>query len=151
MHWSGLSRPLAALLAAWIAVVMAEPAALHRCAMHAGATSATGAARSAPHAAPHAAHAPVAASGAQGVGHQHDAPESASPDDASAPDGRAACTCLGHCSGTAPLVLGPLAPDLRASLVSALPRPYRATHEYLAAWIDFVLPFATAPPVALEA
>jgi hypothetical protein len=48
-------------------------------------------------------------------------------------------------------VLGSLAPDLRVSLVSALPRPFRPTHEYLAAWVDFVLPFATAPPVALAA
>jgi len=144
---------LAALLTAWFAVLVAEPAALHACAMHAGATGSAShtASHAASHAASHTAHAPVATSGAPGIGHQHHAPESAAAGDASAPEGSAACTCLGHCSGTAPLVLGSLAPDLRVPLVSALPRPARPTHQFLAAWVAFVLPFATAPPVALAA
>jgi len=140
---------LPALLAAWIAVLLAEPAALHACAMHSGAMHARGAGAAA-HGASHAAHAPAAAAGSHDADHRTHAAEEALTPGTSAPDGRAACTCLGHCSSTTPLVLGALAPDL-ASLLPTLLHPGRLAHEYVAAWVDFVLPFATAPPLVLAA
>jgi hypothetical protein len=126
---------------------MAEPAALHACAMHAGVMHAG--AGSVVHGASHAAHAPDTA-GADDAHHRNRTAEDAPGPGTSAPDGRVTCTCLGHCSSTTPLVLGALAPDL-ASLLPTLLNPGRAAHEYVAAWVDFVLPFATAPPLVLAA
>ncbi|MBL0940585.1 MAG: hypothetical protein IBJ03_16940 [Gemmatimonadaceae bacterium] len=62
------------------------------------------------------------------------------------------CHCLGHCCPFS-------APDLPDADIFALTnirrlsttQPGRAAHAVMASWVDFVLPFSTAPPVVIEA
>lgn len=135
-------RIVAACLAAWFAVASADLPALHACGMHVGGTVMIGTAAAADVGTAHAdmpgtmahataGHAPRHAHGpAHGLTHAGHL-----------------CTCLGACCGAsaatrpglATLVLQPAVPTPRVA-------PGRPSHEYVAAWVDFVLPFATAPP-----
>lgn len=130
-------RALSACLTVWFALVMVEPSPLHSCPMHSGG-----------HAAIDAATATSAAGhGAHGVAAEHSAGR-AVPETPAQPRGHV-CTCLGDCSGS----VAARAPEAHTALVS-LTRPTRVTpgrpqHEYVAAWVDFVLPFATAPPATV--
>ena len=139
-------RALSAVLALWFALIMVEPAALHACPTHSGGHAA------APRAdgAPQASHAGSHAGSHVGAGHAVHAAD-APPAPRHAPSGDHACTCLGDCAGgTAARV--PTGPVARLALVTPTQvAPGRPQHEYVAAWGDFVLPFATAPPVALAA
>ena len=57
------------------------------------------------------------------------------------------CTCLGACcAAVAVLPSGPAAISVVSVGRAAVVFTGRPEHEYVAAWVDFVLPFATAPP-----
>jgi hypothetical protein len=92
----------------------------------------------------------MATGGGSAMTHHHGA-HAAPPSDRSPADaGQHACTCLGHCCGAAPAVEPP-AVAVRPALSQAVApgrTPGRPQHEYVAAWVDFVLPFSTAPPRA---
>ena len=61
------------------------------------------------------------------------------------------CTCDGACCApiAAPAAVDPVVLTLGAHARPVVPTAARSDGEYVAAWVDFVLPFATAPPVAL--
>ncbi|MEQ1692498.1 MAG: hypothetical protein ABMA00_14510 [Gemmatimonas sp.] len=131
------SRVLNALAAlVWCGVVAARPVAAP-CPMGGHGTAHSAPAVSNSHAT-HAAH---------GVptGTSHHTP---APSDSSTP--LHSCDCLAHCCASA---LAPT-PSLSAILAfpaidSEAPSPVAQTH-YIAAWTDFVLPFAAAPPVSVR-
>lgn len=57
------------------------------------------------------------------------------------------CTCLGACCTAVAVLPTPPTPVTLAMVEEAVLIPTgRPDHEYVAAWVDFVLPFATAPP-----
>jgi hypothetical protein len=123
-------RALSAVLAVWFALVTVEPAALHACPMHSGGHAGA------------RAHADSEGQQADHAGHQ----AVAGAPDSQAPSSGHSCTCLGDCSGT----LVARVPEGHVALVALLAPPKvapgRPQHEFVAAWVDFVLPFATAPP-----
>lgn len=126
-------RGLSALLAVWFALVVAEPAALHACPMHSAAEPSTSSADASQ--AAHGGHAGHAAPSADRQAGDHRPADDAH-----------VCTCLGDCSGTvvASVPTATTAPVVPVRLTAVtLGRPQ---HEFVAAWADFVLPFATAPP-----
>ena len=124
MRHTWIARSFAALFAVWFAVSLAEPAALHACAMHGGGAVAGHHHAAGPHAS--AAH-------DQGQPGTHGAPKH--------------CTCLGSCTTSAGSAIVPSAdanigtvatysaivalPAFRARIVTAPP---------------FFLPFANGPP-----
>jgi hypothetical protein len=126
MRRSFWHRALAALMAGWLAIVMAEPAVLHACPMHGGA---------------HAA-----AQGGEGsamamhgvAGHSSDAP----------PPARGhQCTCLGQCCApvgvAAPAALVALGPALERAAARDAGLP---DFEYVPVAAAHVLPFPNGPP-----
>ena len=131
MRRSSWHRALSALLAVWFGVFVAEPAWLHACPVHSPAGAGG-----------HAAHAPtghhppahhharaghhVPASGGEGAPHQ--------------------CTCPGACCAVSPQALPAVALHAALAVTVAAADRGRPEHEYVAAWVDFVLPFAHAPP-----
>ena len=129
MQRSPATRVLAAVFAPWFAIVMAEPAALHQCAMHAG----------------HAVHVAAPAMGhAHGMqAHGDDTPAHAPGEDSAA----RYCTCLGGCCAAAPVAV-PVASELSRipSQVRAVPRPH-PVEEVVSAAAEHLLPFANGPPV----
>jgi hypothetical protein len=122
-------RAFATWMAVWFALVSVDPTWLHACPMH-GAV-------------------PVAAQeGHGGAMAHHD--HAQMPDGDSSPEQGHTCSCLGDCaSGTAaPLVRAGFAVPVAAHVTIepthvVLPGVLRATRQ------AFVLPFATAPPVAM--
>lgn len=132
MRGSPWHRLLSALLAIWFGVFFAEPAWLHACPVHApggehGAAPAAGTA--AGEAVGDAAH--HAAMG-------HDAPAPA--------DAGHQCSCPGACCAVSAPALPVVTEQPILDALVAVTDPGRPAHEYVAAWVDFVLPFATAPP-----
>ena len=129
------SRVLAAIIAPWFAIVMAEPAALHTCSVHSG--TAVGATAAAPATASHSL-----------AVHQHSAenPESGHSSPASPHHGGKQCTCLGGCCAASPVSID------RPSFLSWIPaqlqreRPIAPAGESRAAPGDYLLPFANGPP-----
>jgi hypothetical protein len=121
-------RSVAALFAPWLMVVMAEPAALHTCAMHAG----------------HMVRMADMAASAD-AGHHMDAPDA---DQAPGTPEHSShhCTCLGGCCAASP-VATPSAPEL-----SWVPVEHRrgdspiADEQRPAISAEHVLPFANGPP-----
>ncbi len=62
------------------------------------------------------------------------------------------CTCLGACcAAVAVLPVHPSVDVVATTEWTFVPPTARPEHEYVAAWVDFVLPFATAPPEAAAA
>jgi hypothetical protein len=137
MRGSWWYRALSALLAVWLGVFLAEPAWLHACPVHSGgAAGGHATARAAAAAGTQSARLAGATSHHADEGHH-----------APAPDGRAhQCTCPGACCAVSPPALPAVTvrPTLEATVVTV--DRGRPEHEYVAAWVDFVLPFATAPP-----
>lgn len=119
-----LRRAFAIGCAAWLAIMIAEPAALHVCEMHGG----TG-------------HAAVAAEPT--AAHAHGAHHEATPADQDAH----ACTCLGECCAIAHT------PVLTAEIATFAPLGVRREVAFPLARVagrvsvGLRLPFATAPPV----
>jgi hypothetical protein len=128
------NRAVAAVMAVWLAIVMAEPAALHSCPMHGGLAVGASAAgqEHAVSAVPHpgstdaAMHRGAPAPG-HGGGHQ--------------------CTCLGRCAAAvgvaapAPRVVLTSVVETAATRDSGLP-----DFEYVPVAAAHVLPFANGPP-----
>ncbi|GAC1479357.1 MAG: hypothetical protein NVS1B4_23870 [Gemmatimonadaceae bacterium] len=130
------SRALATVLATWFAFLVAEPfAVMHQCPMHDGAPASQ---------ATHGAH-----ETARGDGHAHGAP---APQRHSPHTAHHQCTCVGDCGGAGTVGLASdgatllLAADVAAARDTGLPE-----YEYIAAWIQYVLPFENGPPRAHRA
>ena len=128
------NRTFAAVFAPWFAVVMAEPAALHTCAMHSG------------HGVPTSAGVAVSGHAAHSLLMEHSTTE-AGDDAPSVPhDAGKQCTCLGGCCAAAP-VATPAATEL-----SWAPAEIRQQRQELpecgvrATATDHALPFANGPP-----
>lgn len=155
MRLSRLRRLAALLLVGWVPLVANGGQLAHGCeaGTHVAGTRVAGtqmadAVASAGEA--HAAHAAHVAH-AQQAAHA-ELPASAT-DGPTAPPGHHAadCRCVGACCPSAVAALA--APSLHAlptvRLLTAT-APGRPAHAVVAAWVDFVLPFATAPPVSLR-
>jgi hypothetical protein len=131
-------RALSAVMAVWFGLFVAEPAWLHACAVHS------------PGAAADHARAPEPAARAS---HCADSVADAAPRDSApghhvpASDGTShRCTCPGACCAvSAPALPAVTVQPVLDALVAAVDRG-RPQHEYVAAWVDLGLPFATAPP-----
>lgn len=156
MRTSPLTRWLALFMGVWLSLVQSDAGLFHACATGNAAVAAQVATDGAPgaHAAhegdgatvSHASHTPhhaatpaQAATAPEHPAHQH-------------PTGDGECHCVGHCC---PVSVPALAAT-DAFVVSAMVRitttqPGRAAHAVVAQWADYVLPFATAPPVIVEA
>ena len=125
-------RALAALMAAWLAIVMAEPAVLHACPMHGGAHAAASAA--------------VQGGAGSAMTMAHDAASHASDAPAHPAHGHQ-CTCLGQCctpvgvAAPATVVALVTAPDSAAARDAGLP-----DFEYVPVAAAHVLPFPNGPP-----
>ena len=129
-------RLVATWLACWLPLVLADGGWLHACPMHDGAGLNAVTTMAAP--AHVSAHAPahgmlVAHAGRDGHSGHH--------------AGAHLCTCLGACCASlAVLPVGPAPIAFVAVERAAVAPTGRPQHEYVASWVDFVLPFATAPP-----
>ncbi|MFY7923844.1 MAG: hypothetical protein ACOVSI_15680 [Gemmatimonas sp.] len=143
MRKSRIARLLALVMGIWLSLVQSDAGLFHACSTGNGAVAAYEAGVAATTPPSHGAHAEHA---------QHQAHEAA-PDSSPAHQhgtGDAECHCIGHCCvSTVPALR---APDTFA-LVSVVRvdavQPGRASHAVVAEWADFVLPFATAPPVVI--
>jgi hypothetical protein len=125
MHRSWWTRAVAAMLAAWFAIAVIEPAALHVCPVHDGALGA----HAVHHAAGHVDH----ASG-------HGAP---------APSSSRQCTCLGDCVGAAGAALPAVMPRLHVpAVVAAASGIHRTDAGFGPSAPGLLLPFANGPPSA---
>jgi len=56
------------------------------------------------------------------------------------------CDCLGDCCATSLVLPGAFSATIAVRFSDAGPTPGMPQHEFVGHWIDFVLPFATAPP-----
>ncbi|WP_396204993.1 hypothetical protein [Gemmatimonas sp.] len=145
MRKSRIARLLALVMGVWLSLVQSDAGLFHACATGNGAVAAYEAGVAATTPPSHGAHAEHA---------DHHAPAAAAAPDTSPAHqhgtGDAECHCIGHCC--VPTVPALRAPDTFA-LVSVLRvdavQPGRASHAVVAEWADFVLPFATAPPVVI--
>ena len=145
MRRSFWSRVLAGWLACWLPLVLADGGWLHACPMH-GFAVRDGAGMVAPaaaHAAAMPGMVPLARSSTAMAKAGHDVHAA---HHGSHPAGHA-CTCLGACCAAVAVLPVRPAPVTLAVVERASVAPTgRPEHEYVAAWVDFVLPFATAPP-----
>ena len=146
MRKSRIARLLALVMGVWLSLVQSDAGLFHACSTGNGAVAAyeAGAEASTPPA--HGAHGEHAEPG------NHQAPAAATDTSPTHQHGTgdAECHCIGHCCvSTVPALR---APDTFA-LVSVVRvdavQPGRASHAVVAEWADFVLPFATAPPVVI--
>lgn len=134
-----MRRAFALLQAVWLAVLIAEPASLHTCAMHSAGTGG------------HTAHAPIPVVADEhahhGAHHASAASEQTDVDESAA----TVCQCLGECCGptTATLPELPTVPVLGATRAAAAVVP-RASSDVSRA-PDLKLPFANGPPTTLTA
>jgi len=131
-----MRRLFALLQAVWLASLIAEPAALHACEMHAAghATHASGAMDRDADADEHAHHGHESADAAPSV-----------PDDAPP----SACQCLGECcaAAAAALVESPAVPAV--ACIAAVPTRVDIAAQRPARAADLRLPFANGPPGTL--
>ena len=152
MRTSPVQRWLAIVLACWLSLVQSDAGLFHACNSGAAPQSTAAAIAPADQNAKHDAHAahahhgtPTPSATAQQVA---DADAPVPQDSHGSHHGDTECHCLGHCCPVAPTQL-PLAHDFVLATVRQLDavQPGRAQHAFMASWVDFVLPFATAPPV----
>ena len=154
MRTSPVQRWLALVLACWLSLVQSDAGVFHACNSGSAPQAAVAVATPANHAA-HSAHDAHAAHGHQdGVAPAATTPQVSDSDSSEHPDshgshhGDTECHCLGHCCPVAPTEM-PVAHDFALATVRRVDvvQPGRAQHAFMASWVDFVLPFATAPPV----
>lgn len=144
-----MRRTFALLQAAWLAMLIAEPASLHPCPMHA-----TG----------HGSHAAPATMPAEAhEAHSHHAAHAAVPaaDEAAAPLAVAAtdseqgatphCQCLGQCCVAAAHALTARVSIADASIVTVAVHAPATSARIASRAADLHLPFANAPPAVLTA
>lgn len=139
-----IRRAFASFLAVWFAVIAAEPAALHVCAMHGAADAPASPAGHAGHAAP-----AVHEHGARAA-HEHGAPQTqqqtGQQDEEEQPAG--ACTCLGTCSAVTVASLPEVPVNLAAPLAVRAAVPALPQHRAAPTLVPGLrLPFSTAPPI----
>ena len=125
-------RALAAFMAAWLAIVMAEPAVLHACPTHGGAHAAS-----------------MQGGRANGMTMAHGAAAQTSEAPAHPAHGHQ-CTCLGQCCAP----VGVAAPASAVALVTALETDATRdtglpAFEYVPVAAAHVLPFANGPPTTV--
>jgi hypothetical protein len=143
-----MRRFFALAQAAWLALLIAEPASLHACAMHASGHGG--------HAAAVAAAASDDAGSSHGGHHDHQAAiEHATIAPAAEPEtdqgADSACQCLGECCAATATTLSAGVSLVVARVVRvAIHTPSTRTRVASRA-ADLRLPFANAPPVALTA
>lgn len=131
-------RLVAAWLACWVPLVLVDGRVLHACPMHDGMPDAAMTAMM--HASGSSTSRALAAM-AQTAGRAHGMPRSGHPAAAHL------CMCLGACSAAvAVLPGGPASVTVAVVERAAVMFTGRPEHDYVAAWVDFVLPFSTAPP-----
>lgn len=127
---SWLERCASVLLAVWLVVNLAEPASLHACAMHGGATAGSSAPAAAHnHAATHVSGSKQSPSDNGGAGHQY-------------------CSCPGKCCSHG---VGVAVPTVRVAYVDAVVQfAEPAAHDVgiAAASAEHLLPFSIGPPRA---
>lgn len=158
-------RFFAAFLALWFVMISTDGLGLHACQMHDGALAGVAhemGGASAGTTMDHSSHgalqgtapkgsapkgsAPLASAGTM----QHGAKQAIADDAPDSPDTSHSCTCLGHCCTTSPVAVASSSEiALTGALSETLQRPGLTQHEYVAAWVTFILPFATAPPHAV--
>ncbi|WP_434480372.1 hypothetical protein [Gemmatimonas sp.] len=146
MRKSRTARLLALVMGVWLSLVQSDAGLFHACSTGNGAVAAYEASDVASTPPSHGAHGEHAEHG------NHQAPAAAADTSPTHQHGTgdAECHCIGHCCvSTVPALR---APDTFA-LVSVVHvdavQPGRASHAVVAEWADFVLPFATAPPVVI--
>jgi hypothetical protein len=131
MHRRMWERVFAAVMAVWLAVVVAEPAFLHSCPMHGSAHSIAPAAVS-----------PTTAA------HEHHAPSTASeaPSEPVAPAGHY-CTCLGDCGLATTAVIPPAVITRAVAITTISYQLALPASEHTPPSPATLLPFANGPPV----
>lgn len=145
MRISPVQRWLALVLACWLSLVQSDAGLFHACNSGAAPQSTATVVAPADHDA-HAHHgAPARSATAEPVA---DGAAPAHQDSHGSHHGDTECHCLGHCCPVAPTQV-PMAHDFVLAAVRQVDvvQPGRAQHAFMASWVDFVLPFATAPPV----
>lgn len=121
MQRSWCARVVAAMLAVWFAIAVAEPAALHTCPMHDG----------------------VGAHGAHGAAGPSEHADHGTPERSSSRQ----CTCLGDCVGVAIAALPAIPPRMHVPAAVSRQRTLPATEpDALPAAPGLLLPFANGPP-----
>jgi hypothetical protein len=121
MHRSPLARLLTVVFAAWFVTALAEPQALHTCAMHSAHAAAVG-----------TTHHMHQAAG----GHDH----------STTPHRGEQCSCLGSCCSVVPVTLA-RSPELAwVPAQILLEQPLFAEVVFAPARFAHVLPFANGPP-----
>jgi hypothetical protein len=125
-------RVFSAIVAAWLAIVLAEPAALHICAEHDARPDAL-----------------VAASQSHAAGgHDHAAMEHGARSPSGHADAPAAhqCACLGHCVGSSAAGSAPVVVVEAGSIRLAVGAIWRGDDGFSPPGHEFLLPFANGPP-----
>ena len=128
-----MRRVFALLQAVWLALLIAEPASLHACDMHASGHAS------------HAALAPTTVDDDSAHAHAHHENGPTETDDAEP----SPCQCLGNCcaAATASLTAGPEIPAV--ALIAAAPASRDVETNRCARAPDLQLPFANGPPATL--
>lgn len=141
MHRSPLGSAFAAVMLLWFALITAEPAVLHSCPVHSGASS--------PHGSAPSSHGAGNAAADEHAGHEQHSPVSAHPSqshDGDTPD-QHRCACIGDCSS------GPSASGLPAASASpaaaiewAVRHSVIRDESVIVTAPAFLRPFANGPP-----
>lgn len=143
-----MARVLALFMGVWLSLVQSDAGLFHACstgnavvaALAAAAVPTTDAPQTADAHEGHGAHASnEAGTAVESAPAQHDHNS-----------GDNECHCIGHCCVTTlPALRAPDTSALATVVRIATVQPGRASHEVVAEWADYVLPFATAPPAVI--
>jgi hypothetical protein len=143
-----MARVLALFMGVWLSLVQSDAGLFHACstgnaavaALAAAAVPTTDAPQTADAHKGHGAHAShEAGTAVESAPAQHDHNS-----------GDNECHCIGHCCVTTlPALRAPDTSALATVVRIATVQPGRASHEVVAEWADYVLPFATAPPAVI--
>jgi hypothetical protein len=134
-----------ALLGIWFIALTMNLVSAHDCPMHDMAPVTADAAAAAPSDAPGNAH-------AMHGGHAHEADAGQAPASPGEHDAGHGCSCISHCcTAAAPLHAAESTVSFATIVAKSATPPGRSQQEFMAAWVDFVLPFSTAPPAGAVA
>jgi hypothetical protein len=143
-----MARVLALFMGVWLSLVQSDAGLFHACstgnaaiaALEVGAAASTDAPKAGDEHEGHGAHAShEAGTAVESAPAQHDHNS-----------GDNQCHCIGHCCVTTlPALRAPDTSALATVVRIATVQPGRASHEAVAEWADYVLPFATAPPAVI--
>jgi hypothetical protein len=143
-----MARLLALFMGVWLSLVQSDAGLFHACS--------TGNAAIAAHEAGAVASMDAPQAGDEHAGHDAHASHEAGTAAESAPaqhhhsSGDNECHCIGHCCvTTVPALRSPDTSALATVVRIATVQPGRVSHDVVAEWADYVLPFATAPPAVI--